>query len=184
MNFIYWIIQKFSQTIKSLYFSKVHVVGRENIPRDGPVIFCGNHANQFIDPIMIISYVPRQMSFTIAASSFSKPLIGDAARLLKAIPVKRPEDSKVKGNGKLTISQSKIVGIGTNFVEQGEKLGKGWSLLIGAKTIVVKTVIDKENLEIVASQESEELNGKETEYFVRVPDFIYIYLFSLNTFLY
>jgi glycerol-3-phosphate O-acyltransferase/dihydroxyacetone phosphate acyltransferase len=166
MNLIYFIIRKFGQAIAAIYFKKVHVVGLNNIPKDGPVILCGNHANQFIDPILIASFTGRQLSFTIAASSFTKPVVGDLAKALKAIPVKRPEDSKVKGVGKIVISGSKLTGKGTQFIEQGEKLGKGWSLLISNKTVVVKTVIDNENLEITQSDETNLLNDKELDYYV------------------
>jgi 1-acyl-sn-glycerol-3-phosphate acyltransferase len=173
MFLIYWLIKKFAQAIASIYFKKIHVVGLSNIPKEGPVIFCGNHANQFIDPIMIASNTVRQLSFTIAASSFSKPIVGDVARAVKAIPVKRPEDSKVKGVGKLVISGNKITGKGTQFVDQGEKIGKGWSLLISNKTVVVKNVIDNENLEINPSDEIEHLYNKELDFFVSFCFFIF-----------
>jgi len=65
------------------------------------VIFCGNHSNQFIDPMMIMSHTNRQLSFTIAASSLSKPIIGQIAKILKSIPVSRPEDHKIKGKGQI-----------------------------------------------------------------------------------
>ena len=65
------------------------------------MIICGNHANQFVDPMMIMSNVNRKISFTMAASSYSKPLIGQIAKLLKVIPVHRPEDHKKKSIGKI-----------------------------------------------------------------------------------
>lgn len=166
MFLIYWLLKKFAQAIASIYFKKVHVVGLNNIPKDGPVILCGNHANQFIDPILIASYTGRQLSFTIAASSFSKPIVGDLAKAVKAIPVKRPEDSKVKGVGKIVITGSKLIGKGTQFVEQGDKIGKGWSLLISNKTVVVKNILDNENLEIAQSDETAQLDEKQLDYFV------------------
>jgi len=163
----YFFIEKLCQSINSIYFKKVHVIGKSNIPDDGPFIICGNHANQFIDPIMIISNVKKQLSFTIAASSFSKPIVGSLAKSLKAIPVKRPEDSKIKGSGKLVITGNKVKGVGSKFIEEGEKVGKGWSLFIKAKAISVKTVIDNENLEIVQTEESDNLSSSgELAYFV------------------
>lgn len=39
----------------NVFFKKIKVIGTENIPHDETVIFCGNHANQFIDPIVRIS---------------------------------------------------------------------------------------------------------------------------------
>lgn len=165
MAIIQFVLKKFAQAVKSMYFKNVNIIGLENVPNDGPIIICGNHANQFIDPILIGSILDRELSFTIAASSFSKPVLGDMAKAAKAIPVKRPEDSKVKAQGKLTIIGAKVKGTNTKFIEQGDKVGKGWSILIGVKTIVVKTVIDDENLEIVQNQESDEIAGSEKEFF-------------------
>jgi hypothetical protein len=58
---------------------------------------------------MIISYCQRILSFTIAAVSLKKRIIGDCAKLMKAIPVYRPEDYKKKGNGKIRFLSSKEV---------------------------------------------------------------------------
>lgn len=34
----------------NVFFKEIKVIGIENIPKDETVIFCGNHANQYIDP--------------------------------------------------------------------------------------------------------------------------------------
>ena len=58
---------------------------------------------------MIISHCDREISFTMAASSFSKPVIGQFAKSLNVIPVARPEDSKKKGSGKVIFLSSTSV---------------------------------------------------------------------------
>lgn len=168
MSSAYFILKKFCVAVKSLYFKDVHIIGLENIPLDGPLIICGNHANQFIDPIMIGSTANRHISFTIAASSFSKPVVGSMARAVKALPVKRAEDSKIKASGKIKFgSESQIKGINTKFIEETKSLGQGWSLLIKSKIVPVKKVIDAETLEIAANPEFSELvNGGEFNFFV------------------
>jgi glycerol-3-phosphate O-acyltransferase/dihydroxyacetone phosphate acyltransferase len=167
MGFINWFLTKLSQSISSIYFRKIHVIGTENIPDDGPIIFCGNHSNQFIDPIMIMSTVTkRNLSFTIAASSFTKPIVGQIARLTNAIPVVRPEDSKIKGDGKIFIIDNKMTGINTKFLDLTDKLGAGWSIFINAKTIQIRKIIDNENLEIVKTPDTELMNNQELNYFV------------------
>lgn len=73
------------------------------------MIICGNHANQFIDPMMIMANTNREISFTMAASSYSKPVVGQLAKALKVIPVHRPEDHKKQGTGKIRFeSENKI----------------------------------------------------------------------------
>ena len=59
--------------------------------------------------MMIMSYCKRPISFTMAAVSFDKRVIGDAARALNAIPVKRPEDYKIKGKGKVKFFNTKEI---------------------------------------------------------------------------
>lgn len=104
MGLLYWLIKTASQTSTKIYFKTIYVIGQENIPKDGPLIICGNHSNQFIDPMMIMNYCDREISFTMAASSFNKRVVGTFAKMLNVIPVNRPEDYKMKGSGKVRVS--------------------------------------------------------------------------------
>jgi glycerol-3-phosphate O-acyltransferase/dihydroxyacetone phosphate acyltransferase len=99
MGLAYSFIKYFCQAAIRVYFKKVLVIGQENIPENGPLIICGNHSNQFVDPMMILAYCNRKISFTMAASSFSKPVVGKFAKMLNVIPVHRAEDYKIKGRG-------------------------------------------------------------------------------------
>ncbi len=159
-----------------MYFRKVCVIGQENIPKvnkylikDGPVIICGNHANQFIDPMMIISNCNREVSFTMAASSYSKPVIGQFAKCLNVIPVTRPEDGKKKGSGKISFtSKTEIRGIETKFVDEINSWFKtGISgIIIKNKTFLVDKVIDNSTINIKENNEDfEEVSKGEFEYF-------------------
>ena len=105
MALIYYIVKSISQTSIKVYFKTIYVIGQENIPKEGPLIICGNHSNQFIDPMMILNYCDREISFTMAASSFNKPFVGSIAKLLNVIPVNRPEDYKIKSKSKLKITK-------------------------------------------------------------------------------
>lgn len=108
MGFIYYVVKSISQTTTKVYFKTTYVIGQENIPEDGPLIICGNHSNQFIDPMMIMNYCNREISFTMAASSYNKKIVGSIAKLLNVIPVNRPEDYKIKGKGKLRINKENM----------------------------------------------------------------------------
>ena len=100
MNPAYEFVKYLAKSAVGIYFRKIYVMGEDNIPTDGPVIICGNHSNQFIDPMMILKYSKRKVNFTMAASSYNKPTIGICAKLINVIPVTRPEDFKRKGMGK------------------------------------------------------------------------------------
>jgi glycerol-3-phosphate O-acyltransferase/dihydroxyacetone phosphate acyltransferase len=102
MGLIYYLVKSVSHLSTKIYFKTIYVIGQENIPKDGPLIICGNHSNQFIDPMMIMNYCEREISFTMAASSFNKKVIGTIAKMLNVIPVYRAEDYKLKSSIKLT----------------------------------------------------------------------------------
>lgn len=67
------------------------------------MIFCGNHANQFIDPCMIIAYCMQDVAFLVAKKSMSLPIVGSFAKKMKCVPVERPQDLARKGTGKVKI---------------------------------------------------------------------------------
>ncbi|KAJ9456842.1 Glycerol-3-phosphate O-acyltransferase 1 [Diplonema papillatum] len=101
------------------YYREVDVIGTEHVPRSGPVIFCGNHQNQFVDGMMLFTYCPRMPSFLIAEASMSRPVVGHVARFLNAIPVKRHQDTAVKGTGCLTdVERTCVRGVHTRFKEK------------------------------------------------------------------
>lgn len=116
MNFAYYFVQNLAKSAVGIYFRKVYVIGEDNIPNDGPVILCGNHSNQFIDPMMILKYSKRKVNFTMAATSFDKRIIGTCAKLLNVIPVNRPEDFKIKATGKVKFLSSKELQVKFLFV--------------------------------------------------------------------
>lgn len=72
MRFIYDLVKLLCKTINTIYFKSIYLIGEDNIPNDGPLIICGNHSNQFIDPMLIMTYCQRELNFTMAASSYKK----------------------------------------------------------------------------------------------------------------
>lgn len=88
---------------------------------DKPCIFIvAPHANQFVDPGLVIISNPRRFSPLMAQSSFKKKIVGTIAKSLKAIPVIRPQDLAVKGTGKLVSDKKECVlsGQDTRFTQQ------------------------------------------------------------------
>lgn len=45
----YVFCRNFMKLIMHQFFESITVLGLHNIPKKGPVIFCGNHNNQFVD---------------------------------------------------------------------------------------------------------------------------------------
>ncbi|KAJ3233116.1 hypothetical protein HDU78_006664 [Chytriomyces hyalinus] len=118
MSVLFWIVLR-------VFFREVKSRGAFKIPQRGPVLFVvGPHANQFIDPMVLVTHCGRSVSFLMAKKSFDKFWIGLFGRALGSIPVVRPQDVAQKGIGTLTISADDtpavrlVAGINTKFTEQ------------------------------------------------------------------
>ncbi|KAG1472876.1 hypothetical protein G6F56_001279 [Rhizopus delemar] len=103
-----------------MFSQEIKVSGTDNVPMDKPCIFIvAPHANQFVDPGLVIMSNPRRFSPLMAKSSFKKKFVGSVARSLKAIPVIRPQDLAVKGAGKIISGQDFVLkGQDTQFTQQ------------------------------------------------------------------
>lgn len=128
-DLIYFMVKTFFHSVLSIFFSSMEVLGKQNIPEHGPVIFTGNHMNQFIDGAVITVTVPRRIGFLVAEKSMKKRIIGDFAKACGAIPVSRPQDKAVAGPGRLYFDGVKVVGEGTLFtqISKGQKIRPGRS---------------------------------------------------------
>jgi len=100
---LYFSVKVFFNSILSIVFREVQMIGLENVPQYGPVIFAANHANQFVDGITMLCTCQRTISFMIAEKSWNRPIIGHLAWALGAVPVKRAQDSATSGTGQVMV---------------------------------------------------------------------------------
>lgn len=105
---LYFAAKVFFHSILSIFFQDIQVVGRQNIPKYGPVIFTSNHANQFMDGLMIMCTCRRNISYLVADKSWHRPIVGHLAWAMGAVPVKRAQDSAGRGSGIVTIDKNDI----------------------------------------------------------------------------
>ena len=70
-------------------FSTLEVEGWENVPQ-GACIFASNHQSM-LDPPLIGSCLPREISFIARRSLFDNPVFGAVIRACHSIPVDRGE---------------------------------------------------------------------------------------------
>lgn len=87
--FFYWISRLFFRLLLFIY-TKVEVVGVENLPRRGGVIVVSNHLHN-ADPGIIGSFLQRRVVFMAKAEMFEWPIWGFYVRLIGAFPVRRFE---------------------------------------------------------------------------------------------
>jgi 1-acyl-sn-glycerol-3-phosphate acyltransferase len=75
-----------------LFFRRIDVEGREQVPQVGPVIFILNHPNALIDPLILLCRAGRPVSFLAKEPLFRMPFIGSIVRAMDSIPVYRRMD--------------------------------------------------------------------------------------------
>ncbi|WP_112181194.1 lysophospholipid acyltransferase family protein [Paraliobacillus zengyii] len=81
----------FAKNLVGLYVKPVyrmHVIGKENVPQQGPVIICSNHISNW-DPLVVGITCPRNIYFMAKEELFSNKIIGTLLRKVHAFPIKR-----------------------------------------------------------------------------------------------
>jgi 1-acyl-sn-glycerol-3-phosphate acyltransferase len=84
---LYWIGKSISIFV-CWFFGRWQLIGRENIPREGGVLLCGNHIS-YIDPPTLGGGCPRPVHFMAKLELFKIPVLGFLIRRVGAFPVKR-----------------------------------------------------------------------------------------------
>jgi len=141
MNFLKGVARGFVLGVLRIYSRitfRIKVIGRENIPKEGAVLFCGNH-RYYHDPVFIEAFTPRYTRF-IAKEELShiaalKPL----AKLFEVIFVKR--DSKDLGPLKeslKTLKEGGAIGIFPEGTRNGLEKNEG-QIKNGAAYLALKT---------------------------------------------
>mmetsp|Transcript_12590 Transcript_12590/g.18891 ORF Transcript_12590/g.18891 Transcript_12590/m.18891 type:complete len:651 (-) Transcript_12590:4-1956(-) len=173
---LYFSVKIFFHSILSIFFRDVSIIGKQNIPTYGPVIFTGNHANQFIDSVVMLSTCQRTISYLMAEKSYRRRIVGDIAWAMGVVPVKRAQDSARSGSGKITLEMAeyittndadsdtmqklKVVGIDTNFEQEIHAKDKIFIKGLGSQYKVISVKSNTE-LEIAVSSIPSELIGKD-----------------------
>ncbi|KAH3679639.1 hypothetical protein WICMUC_000871 [Wickerhamomyces mucosus] len=108
------------------FFREIRPRGAFRIPKKGAVIFvAGPHANQFVDPGILLNQVKsetgRRVSFLIAEKSLHVKGISQLAKLAMSIPVKRAQDNLTNASGTIVLDPDnhlRIIGSGTKFTKE------------------------------------------------------------------
>lgn len=91
-NLYYYPLKLYVFISSYLYFRKLRVVGRENIPTKGPVIFAINHQNALMDPMLLSVVSWRNPHFLARADIFNNKFADKFMRGVKMLPVYRIRD--------------------------------------------------------------------------------------------
>jgi acyl-[acyl-carrier-protein]-phospholipid O-acyltransferase/long-chain-fatty-acid--[acyl-carrier-protein] ligase len=72
---------------------RIRVIGRENVPLNGPAILVPNHVSM-VDPFLIAGGISRQVRFMMFRDFYEKPLVHPLVKLMNAIPISNNDAPK------------------------------------------------------------------------------------------
>lgn len=90
-NIFYQVFKRMMRLSMNFYFSKIEIIGLDNIPKNKPCVFSPNHQNAFLDALIIGCVAPIKISYLTRADVFNKTYAWfmDA---LQMIPIYRIRD--------------------------------------------------------------------------------------------
>ncbi|KAF9284426.1 glycerol-3-phosphate O-acyltransferase [Linnemannia elongata] len=147
---IYDFVSFFFTILLDIFFREIRPRGAHKIPQKGPVIFvAAPHANQFVDPLVLMRECGRRVSFLAAKKSMDRRWIGAMARSMNAIPVERPQDLAKAGSGTIKLQDRygdplRVTGLGTKFTKE---------LFVGDQISLPKDVGSSAVVEIISDTE-------------------------------
>jgi 1-acyl-sn-glycerol-3-phosphate acyltransferase len=113
------------------------IQGRQNVPRQGPLIVASNHLSNG-DPPILTGVVPRQIAWMAKAEWFKTPVIGRLFRMAGMIPVRRFEaDLQALRRSQDVLKQGGALAMfpeGTRGGDQGLRAGEPGTALIALRT--------------------------------------------------
>jgi glycerol-3-phosphate O-acyltransferase / dihydroxyacetone phosphate acyltransferase len=92
------LITAFLRLCLRIFYRRIELMGLERIPDRGPVIFAVNHPNGLVDPLFVLCFAARAVSFLGKAPLLDMPVIGWFVRLFDTIPVYRKIDGTSGSN--------------------------------------------------------------------------------------
>ena len=119
MFFAAWAILNLDQRVvlRGLLFMLIEAFFKEfdnsmcDVPKSGPALLaCGPHANQLVDSIVVLKslYKREDIGFLTASKTMKSKYFGQMARILRSIPVTRPQDEAVPGRGRVSVIDTKL----------------------------------------------------------------------------
>ncbi|KAI0630146.1 hypothetical protein C8Q77DRAFT_1136614 [Trametes polyzona] len=93
---VHRIIRRIASWAVISFFTEIHVIGSENVPRDGPIIVTATHHNMMLDPAILSCAFPykRVLHYWAKASLFANPVMKYVLTSAGNIPVDRKASDK------------------------------------------------------------------------------------------
>ena len=107
----YYLLKKYVQYVDWFIHNKIIVTGKENIPKNKPIVFAPNHQNALSDPMSILLNTRFQPVWLARADIFKNEIAAAILRFLKIMPVYRMRDGKenLSKNDKTFLNSIKVL---------------------------------------------------------------------------
>ena len=131
------IIRVIVKNVLYIYFKiifRVKVVGKENIPKEGAFIMCGNHRSNYDAPLLY-AYSTRHICFMAKEELFKMAIARWFAGVFDAFPVKRgKQDVEAIKNSLKVINKGEILAIFPEGSRNSDGKAKNGATFIALKT--------------------------------------------------
>lgn len=88
----YYLLYFYSYLYYHIFYRRVTITGRENIPKNTPIIFAANHQNALMDALAMLYARKGKVVFLARADIFKSKFIARLLHFLKIMPVYRMRD--------------------------------------------------------------------------------------------
>jgi glycerol-3-phosphate O-acyltransferase / dihydroxyacetone phosphate acyltransferase len=102
-------LRVFLRALLRIFFRRIELSGLDQLPATGPAMLVANHPSTLVDPILLLAFAPRPVSFLAKEPVFRMPVIGPAARALDSIPVYRAMDGADPRQNAETFSRARAL---------------------------------------------------------------------------
>ncbi|CAL2104340.1 PlsC domain-containing protein [Tenacibaculum sp. 190130A14a] len=89
---LYYLVKLYIKTGLYFYSKKIRVIGSENVPKKGAVLFLANHPNGLVDPLFIATNTSRKTFFLVRAAVFKNKIVAFLFDLIGMMPIYRIRD--------------------------------------------------------------------------------------------
>ena len=93
---LYALLRGLARVALRLFYRDVTVVGRERIPRGGPLLIAVNHPNALVDALTAVAVVPRRVTLTAKATLWENPLLRLLLPRVGIVPLRRAQDERAR----------------------------------------------------------------------------------------
>lgn len=91
-SLLYYFLKVYVRMMHYLYYGRLRVRGKDNIPAGEPLIFAPNHQNALMDALAVLFTIPKQMVFLARSDIFKRGFFTALLTFFKILPIYRIRD--------------------------------------------------------------------------------------------